>query len=82
MVQRIEESFEKVNLKGLNLPNTRYLSTKEFNEEERKDRKQIHSHYMLEEMFNDDIFIIGRLDFYEDTGLIQANDADRINRLL
>lgn len=39
MVQRIEESFEKVNLKGLNLPNTRYLSTKEFSDEEKKDRK-------------------------------------------
>ena len=38
MVQRIENSFEKVNLKGLNLPNARYLSTKEFNEEERADR--------------------------------------------
>jgi hypothetical protein len=31
MVKRIEETFEKVNLKGLNLPNARYLSTKEFN---------------------------------------------------
>jgi hypothetical protein len=39
MVKRIEESFEKVNLKGLNLPNVRYLSTKEFDEKERKDRK-------------------------------------------
>jgi hypothetical protein len=39
MVKRIEETFEKVNLKGLNLPNARYLSTKEFNEQERKDRK-------------------------------------------
>lgn len=39
MVKRIEESFEKVNLKGLDLPNVRYLSTKEFNEEERKNRK-------------------------------------------
>ena len=39
MVKRIEDSFEKVNLKGLNLPNARYLSTKEFSEEERSDRK-------------------------------------------
>jgi hypothetical protein len=39
MVKKIEETFEKVNLKGLNLPNARYLSTKEFNEQERKDRK-------------------------------------------
>ena len=38
-VKRIEDSFEKVNLKGLNLPNARYLSTKEFNDEERADRK-------------------------------------------
>lgn len=39
MVKRIESSFEKCNLKGLDLPNVRYLSTKEFNEEERKNRK-------------------------------------------
>jgi hypothetical protein len=35
MVKRIEDSFEKVNLKGLELPNVRYLSTKEFSPEER-----------------------------------------------
>ena len=39
MVKKIEDTFEKVNLKGLNLPNVRYLSTKEFTEDERKDRK-------------------------------------------
>lgn len=39
IVKRIEETFEKVNLKGLDLPNARYLSTKEFTEQERKDRK-------------------------------------------
>lgn len=39
MVKRIEDSFEKVNLKGLDLPNVRYLSTKEFTEVERKNRK-------------------------------------------
>lgn len=39
IVKRIEETFEKVNLKGLELPNARYLSTKEFSELERKDRK-------------------------------------------
>jgi len=39
LVKRIEETFERVNLKGLNLPNARYLSTKEFTEEERTDRK-------------------------------------------
>ena len=38
-MKRIEETFEKVNLKGLDLPNARYLSTKEFTEQERKDRK-------------------------------------------
>jgi hypothetical protein len=39
MVKQIEETYEKVNLKGLNLPNARYLSTKEFSVEERKNRK-------------------------------------------
>ena len=39
LVKRIEETFERVNLKGLNLPNARYLSTKEFSEDERNDRK-------------------------------------------
>lgn len=37
-VQKIERTFEAVNLKGLDLPNARYLSTKEFTEEERKNR--------------------------------------------
>jgi hypothetical protein len=32
IVKRIEETFEKVNLKGLDLPNAKYLSTKEFTE--------------------------------------------------
>jgi len=35
MVNQIERSYERVNLKGLDLPNARYLSTKEFSEEER-----------------------------------------------
>lgn len=35
MVKSIEETFEKLNLKGLNLPNARYLSTKEFTLQER-----------------------------------------------
>jgi len=39
LVKQIEDTFEKVNLKGLNLPNVRYLSTKEFTNEEREDRK-------------------------------------------
>jgi len=39
IVKQIEDSFEKVNLKGLNLPNVRYLSTKDLTEEERKDRR-------------------------------------------
>jgi hypothetical protein len=39
MVQKIEESFINVNLKGLDLPNARYISTKEFSEEERANRK-------------------------------------------
>ena len=38
-VKKIEDSFERVNLKGLDLPNARYLGTKEFNEEERNNRK-------------------------------------------
>ena len=38
LVKRIEETFERVNLLGLNLPNARYLSTKEFTPEERSDR--------------------------------------------
>ena len=39
LVKRIEDTFERVNLEGLNLPNARYLSTKEFSEAERNDRK-------------------------------------------
>lgn len=39
MVRQIEETFEKVNLLGLDLPNARYLSTKEFTDEEKKNRK-------------------------------------------
>ena len=39
LVKQIESTYEKVNLKGLNLTNARYLSTKELSEEERKDRK-------------------------------------------
>ena len=38
LVKQIEDTFEKVNLKGLNLPNVRYLSTKEFSQEERENR--------------------------------------------
>ena len=38
LVKRIEQTFEKVNLLGLNLENARYLNTKDFSEEERKDR--------------------------------------------
>ena len=39
LVKQIESNYEKVNLKGLNLTNARYLSTKELSEDERKDRK-------------------------------------------
>lgn len=38
LVKRIEESFEKVNLLGLNLESAKYMSTKEFTEEEKKNR--------------------------------------------
>ena len=38
-VKAIEASFERINLAGLNLENSRYLNTKELNEEERNDRK-------------------------------------------
>lgn len=37
-VKAIEASFEKINLAGLQLENSRYLNTKELSEEERKDR--------------------------------------------
>jgi hypothetical protein len=39
IVKTIESTFEKVNLKGLDLPNARYLSTKEFSQEERQNRR-------------------------------------------
>ena len=38
-VKAIEASFERINLAGLKLENSRYLNTKELTEEERKDRK-------------------------------------------
>lgn len=38
-VKHIEAIFERINLVGLNLENSRYLNTKELSEEERKDRK-------------------------------------------
>lgn len=38
IVKQIEDSFEKVNCHGLKLDNARYMSTKEFTPEERKDR--------------------------------------------
>ena len=37
-VRKIENSFEKINLKGLNLPNVRYLSTKELSKEDKVNR--------------------------------------------
>jgi hypothetical protein len=39
MVNRIESTFEAVNLKNLELPNAAYLTTKELSEDERKNRK-------------------------------------------
>jgi hypothetical protein len=38
-VKGIEASFERINLAGLGLENSRYLNTKELTEEERNDRK-------------------------------------------
>lgn len=38
MVKHIEASFERINLAGLNLENSRYLNTKELSESEQKDR--------------------------------------------
>jgi hypothetical protein len=38
-VAQIEQSFERINMQGLGLDNNRYLNTKEFNEEERKNRR-------------------------------------------
>lgn len=39
MVRQIESSFERINLEGLGVDNVRYLNTKEFSEEERKNRR-------------------------------------------
>jgi hypothetical protein len=38
-VKQIEASYEKVNLRGLGVDNVRYLNTKEFSEDERKNRR-------------------------------------------
>ena len=38
IVKHIEATFERINLAGLNLENSRYLNTKELSEEERADR--------------------------------------------
>ena len=38
-VKHIEATFERINLAGLNLENSRYLNTKELSEDERKDRR-------------------------------------------
>ena len=38
-VKKIESSFERINLKGLCLSNSRYLSTKELTPEDRSNRK-------------------------------------------
>jgi hypothetical protein len=38
-VTQIEKSFERINMVGLGLDNNRYLNTKEFTEEERKNRR-------------------------------------------
>lgn len=39
LVKQIESAYEKVNLKGLGVDNIRYLNTKEFSEDERKNRR-------------------------------------------
>ena len=39
MVKQIETSFENINMQGLGVDNVRYLNTKEFSEEEKKNRK-------------------------------------------
>ena len=39
MVKQVEAAFEKVNLRGLGVNNVRYMNTKEFSEEERKNRR-------------------------------------------
>ena len=38
IVKHVEATFERINLAGLNLENSRYLNTKELSEEERADR--------------------------------------------
>mmetsp|Transcript_4970 Transcript_4970/g.3585 ORF Transcript_4970/g.3585 Transcript_4970/m.3585 type:complete len:224 (-) Transcript_4970:291-962(-) len=38
-VKQIDSSFERINLEGLGFDNVRYLNTKEFSEEERRNRK-------------------------------------------
>lgn len=38
-VKKIESSIERINMKGLGLPNARYLSTKELTPQEKADRK-------------------------------------------
>lgn len=38
-VAQIERSFERINMEKLNFDNVRYLNTKEFTEEERKNRR-------------------------------------------
>ena len=38
IVKHVEEIYEKINLAGLNLENSRYLATKELTEEEKADR--------------------------------------------
>jgi hypothetical protein len=39
LLNKILDSIEKINLEGLNLENSKQLNTKEFSEEERKDRR-------------------------------------------
>ena len=38
IVKHVEATFERINLAGLNLENSRYLNTKELSDEERADR--------------------------------------------
>ena len=38
-VNQIERSFERINMQGLGFDNVRYLNTKEFTPEERKNRR-------------------------------------------
>ena len=44
IVKHVEEIFEKINLAGLNLENSRYLATKELTEEETTKLKLIKNH--------------------------------------